>query len=272
MDAPQQRHLKIARVQASDEPQQGFFIQVSLDGKLLHERLTLREPFSPSERAELRWYLEQYASQEPFAPDRARSVAGSITFYSKELYRQLKLDRIFQKDDPLVDENHSLIIDVCEGDIQDHGEGPLLSLQSLHWELLEQLDLWSGFFGKVRVHRLSPERPIDSTPAPTAAPTQTLGTLNVLVVIARNTEINPTAYQDSSPFAALDVLLQIRGVLEQHPDAPRLRVEVVRPGTFDALKRHLGSTTDTHGAGFYHFIHLDMHGRVAKRRLANGDT
>lgn len=269
MDPARQRHLEIYRVQ-SDEHERGLLAQVSVDGELLDGPLTLLEPFSLSEQADLRWYLEQYASQEPFDSDKAHKAAASIVTYGKELHRQLRLHRIFQKQDPLVDEDHSLTIDVCESYTENHG--PSVSLQSLHWELLEQLELWSGYFNKVIVRRISPE-PIKGGNGTALTPsTPTAGTLNVLVVIARNTEINPTAYQDVLPFAALDVLLGVRDILLQQPAAPRLRVDVVRPGTFDALKQHLKSSKDVHGSGFYHFVHFDMHGRVAKRRLANGNS
>lgn len=244
-------------------------IQVSLDGEILHKSLPLLEPFSSAEQADLRWYLEQYASQEPFNSDKARQVASSINTYAKSLHDQLKLGGTFRKHDPLVDEDHMLTIDVCERYAEDHDAS--LSLQSLHWELLEQLDLWSGFFSKVTVRRISPPRLHTGDPARTSS-IQNAGTLNALIVIARNTEINPTAYQDVRPFAALDVLLRTRETLLQRPGAPQLHVEVVRPGTFDALKTHLKTSRDKYGAGFYHLIHLDMHGRVAKRRLASGDS
>lgn len=276
MTAGQQRNLKISRAAGNSEDERELLVQVTLDGELLHESLRLVEPFPPSssERANLRWYLEQYASQEPFDSDRAREVAASINTYAKVLHSQLQVYRIFQKNDPLVDENHALTIDVCGSYTEELS--PTVSLHSFHWELLEQLDLWSGFFSKVTVSRISPQ-PImhSSTIAPSTPCIQAHATetVNVLVVIARKTEINPTAYQDTRPFAALDVLLGMGKILQQqHAGTPRLRVEVVRPGTFDALKRHLKNATDAHGPGFYHLVHLDMHGRVAKRRLASGET
>ncbi len=212
MDPAQQRHLKVSRVPEADGHEGGLLVQISVDGEVLDGPLTLLEPLSLSEQTDLRWYLERYASQEPFDSDKAHKVAASIITYGRELHRQLQLHRIFQIQDPLIDQNHSLTIDVCENYTEDHAFSG--SLQSLHWELLEQLELWSGCFNKVIVRRISSE-PINEdirtlTPSVTIA-----GTLNVLVVIARNTEINPTAYQDVRPFAALDVLLGVRDILQQ---------------------------------------------------------
>ncbi len=270
MDPAHQRHLKISRVPERDGHERGFVVQVSVDGEVLDGPLTLLEPLSLSERTDLRWYLERYASQEPFDSDKAHKVAASIITYGRELHRQLRLQRTFQIQDPLVDQNYSLTIDVCENYTEDHAFSG--SLQSLHWELLEQLELWSGCFNKVIVRRISSE-PTKDDIRPALTPSVSIaGTLNVLVVIARNTETDPSAYQDVRPFAALDVLLGVRGILQQQAAGPRLRVEVVRPGTFDSLKQHLRSSKDIHGPGFYHFVHFDMHGRVAKRRLANGNS
>ncbi|PNY25096.1 Uncharacterized protein TCAP_04952 [Tolypocladium capitatum] len=270
MDDAQERHLTIVQASSgSGNDEEGFTVQVALDGESVRGPLKLRDPFSQDEHAHLRWYLEQYAAQEPFESDKAHAVAASIDGYARELHRQLDLGGLFQKRDPLVDEGHSLVIDVCEGAVD--GERSSASLQALNWELLEQLDLWSGVFKQVTVRRFSSQAP-ESHGHVLASSTQVSQSVNVLVVVARNTQINPTAYQDVHPFASLDVLLDMQKALRQSPEAPRLNVEVVRPGTFDSFKRHLRASTDSRGAGFYHFVHLDMHGSVARRRLAGGNS
>ena len=40
------------------------------------------------------------------------------------------------------------------------------------------------------------------------------------------------------------------------------RIDMVRPGTFKALVNHLEDRRDEHGDGYYHIIHLDMHGAL----------
>ena len=40
------------------------------------------------------------------------------------------------------------------------------------------------------------------------------------------------------------------------------QVDIVRPGTFEALVTHLEDVRDEHGDGYYHVIHLDMHGAL----------
>ena len=267
MEDAQERHFKILKAPGSGNHEDGFVVQVVLDGGSVRGPLRLLDPFSQAEHADLRWYLEQYAAQEPFESDKARAVAASIDRYAKELHRQLDLGDLFQKRDPLVDEGHSLVIDVCES--YTGGESSPISLQALNWELLEQLDLWSGFFKQVTVRRSSSPEPEAEDDA-LASSNETSESVNILVVVARSTQINPTAYQDVHPFASLDLLLGMQRALEQSPEATRLNVEVVRPGTFDSFKRHLRASTDSRGAGFFHFVHLDMHGSVAKRRRADG--
>ena len=268
MDDAQQRHLKIIRVPGNDDNEPGFMVRIALDGEFVAGPLRLLDPFSPSDHANLRWYLEQYAPQEPFESDKAHRVAASIQKYANELYSRLRLDGLFQKRDALVDENHSLIIDVCESYLD--GQGPCGSLHILSWELLEQVDVWSGFFKDVTVRRFSSQVPQDERTSFSPL-IQTADSVNILVVIARSTEVNPTAYQDVRPFAALDVLLAMEKARQHYPEAPRFNVEVVRPGTFDAFKRHLKDSTERRGPGFYHLVHLDMHGRIAKRRVGSGE-
>jgi hypothetical protein len=93
----------------------------------------------------------------------------------------------------------------------------------------------------------------------------------VLLVIARNAKINPAVYQDAEPFVALNLLLGIQRPLEKDESPLRINLHVVRPGTYEAFKQHLESTKLERGSGYYHLVHFDLHGRVAKRRMANGD-
>ena len=37
-------------------------------------------------------------------------------------------------------------------------------------------------------------------------------------------------------------------------------VDLVRPGTWEALRDHLRAATERHGSGWYQVIHFDLHG------------
>ena len=42
-----------------------------------------------------------------------------------------------------------------------------------------------------------------------------------------------------------------------------MRIDILRPGSYEALVDHLEAAQERHGAGFYHVIHFDVHGAVA---------
>jgi len=70
--------------------------------------------------------------------------------------------------------------------------------------------------------------------------------INLLVVTARPKEENDVGYRTIS-----------RSLIEAIEKCQlRVNVELLRPGTYEALERHL----EEKGAGFYHIIHFDAHG------------
>jgi len=51
----------------------------------------------------------------------------------------------------------------------------------------------------------------------------------------------------------------------------KVRVDIVRPGTYEALTKHLDLVRDDHGAGFYHIVHFDLHeGLLTYKQLQKG--
>ena len=41
-----------------------------------------------------------------------------------------------------------------------------------------------------------------------------------------------------------------------------VKVDILRPGTYEALENHLQEISNEHGVGYYHVIHFDVHGAV----------
>ncbi|MCP4108640.1 MAG: hypothetical protein GY749_24340 [Desulfobacteraceae bacterium] len=41
-----------------------------------------------------------------------------------------------------------------------------------------------------------------------------------------------------------------------------VHIDILRPGTYRALTEHLRDVRDSHGVGFYHIIHFDLHGSL----------
>jgi hypothetical protein len=77
-------------------------------------------------------------------------------------------------------------------------------------------------------------------------------------------------YDEVDPALASEILLEIRDTLRVSRSAVQLNIEIVRPGTFEAPREHLARAKITHGRGFYHAVHFDMHGQVGLRN-GHGD-
>ena len=86
-------------------------------------------------------------------------------------------------------------------------------------------------------------------------------TLKILVVTARPGGPRDIGYRTISR-PLLDGLRRARLPVE---------VDLLRPGTWEALKAHLRAATEEHGSGWYQVVHFDLHGLVAEfSRLSRG--
>lgn len=240
---------------------------VALEYDLVREAIRVFEPFTTSQAAECRWYLEKYASQDPFEQKRASKVAELIRIYAGQLHGQLLLDGIFEAQE-LGPKDTLLKIDIVDStDVKFVGR----SMHVLHWELLEQTILWPNCFNEITVRRVFP-RTVDLLPdnggssAEIGSPTSQL---NILLVVARDTTNDPTKYPDVNPFETLKVLLALQKSLKVPHTQTRLNVQVVRPSTYEALRQFLERSTEVNGKGYFHVVHFDVYGRVAIKRLAN---
>ena len=121
--------------------------------------------------------------------------------------------------------------------IEIEGESP--EFQALHWEALQDPALprplaVDCIFTRKRFQRAVTQ--IDLQPSPV---------INLLVVTARPDEENDVGYRTISR-PLIDAI---------EKGALRVNVELLRPGTLEALSAHLEGK-----AGFYHIIHFDAHG------------
>ncbi|MEA3403763.1 MAG: CHAT domain-containing protein, partial [Armatimonadota bacterium] len=190
-------------------------------------------PMEPEDRAELRWYLEDFLSSPWGAyQDRAERVARKMTQWGEELF-----ERVFRAD-PRAHECY--IRAVNEG-----VEGCLLSVVSSDpafagqpWELLRDPD--RGF---VAVHLGGFARSRRDV-SPAAEPDFTEDSLHILMVTAR-----PGGKEDIRYRMVARPMLAALG----DSDVP-ITVELLRPPTFDALARRLGERPRPH------VVHFDGHG------------
>jgi hypothetical protein len=268
------QHLQIIHVDPENRIAEGgkfWLVNISHNGQNVRELVKVFDPFNSSEKADCRWYLERYATQEPFEAEKAAVVAGSIQRYASQLYSQLFLEGLFHEGRDATGAERTLVVDICDSERNSCVDSN--SLHGLHWELLEQSSLWSEYFDNISVRRrISAGLDIKSGFKTIELRTQDgrTSSVNVLLVIARKTELKPTVYEDVDPSMALNAFLAIQKVFKESFQGLRLNVEVVRPGTFEALRNHLESSTSKRGISYYHLAHFDVHGRVATRVMQDG--
>jgi len=199
--------------------------------------VTVRPPFDAEQEAELEWYFEQHL-RFPFINNvRYRDAAASVRAYGEALFNQLFVDRKAYRD---------------YGDALRSGfELEILgsvAFHALHWESVQDPDRAKP----LALDHVVVRKPLNLNPAFQPITPQASPLLNILLVVARPDKANDVSYRTIS-----------RPLVEMVRDA-RLPVnlEILRPGTYQALMQHLETVSNERGKGFYHAIHFDLHGAV----------
>jgi hypothetical protein len=254
-------HLKIIAIADTPTPDERLRWKANIQSETntIKTDLALIDPLTTGEKTRCRWYLEKH-TEDPFAVSRARDAVSYLERYRQSLAQQLQLSDIRVPDD------ESLLIEV--EDASGSAADPQASAHQLHWELLEDQDVWRNA-KSVQVRRLT------WAPSRTISPINriqswshsegTLRTINVLLVTARDLTPDPKANTDVDPSIASDVLASVQSHLRAVKSPVELNVEIVRPGTFKAFEKHLERSSLTHGPGFFHIVHFDMHGKVSTK-------
>ncbi len=187
------------------------------------------------------WYFEEYTqSKEPdsLSKKRAGEVEQSILEYGKMLFEAtLGSRRVFSHFEAGLrrDRLSGLSIEI---------DGESTAFHAIPWETL----FYDGFdrplvlLNGTRLFRKN-YNPVDYE-----AKVKPLPYLNLLLVTARPREEEDVNYRTIQ-----------RPVVEAVRRAgQRARIYILRPGTYQALVKHL----EDKGEGFYHIIHFDVHGNV----------
>ena len=142
------------------------------------------------------------------------------------------------------------------------------SIHSLHWELLEDLSLWvrpedtkSKKPASVTVRRCVrdlqiPIRQKDVTEKVKVGKSEVL---NVLLVVARK-KLDEKEPDYFNPTSALRAILEAQAETVCRQSTKRIRLEVVRPGSYDELKIHLQSHKKLRKK--FQIVHFDVHGDI----------
>jgi hypothetical protein len=200
--------------------------------------VVLDDPFQEEQHDQLRWYLEEHYANSPFQVERATRTRQRLHEYGLSLIRMLDLPGFFQgMEVPLP----SLRIFVeCSADDA--------AFNRILWETLEHPECHSAIAQELVVTR-SVCCQIEGTPQ---APPRVDGCFRILLIAARNLA------KREEP----DHRLISRSLVRTIASVSRFRtveLELVRPGTFSALKDSLQS----HGGGYYDLVHFDVHGDMA---------
>ncbi len=211
----------------------GFAAILKFDGG--EYPVTITDPFTAKEEKELEWYFEEWVTFPFSYTVIAERAAASVKIYGESLFKQ-----VFQADFNAYNLYRQLRGNLSQVQIEIVAKTP--EFHALHWEALQDPDLSRPLAVDCVMLRKN------VTPAPVSANVQLSPVINLLVVVARPDEERDVGYRTIS-----------RPLLELIDNSNlRVNVELLRPGTYESLSKHLQEK----GAGFYHIVHLDMHGAL----------
>ncbi|MCO5182492.1 MAG: tetratricopeptide repeat protein [Anaerolineae bacterium] len=213
-----------------------FQAEISFNHGTRHP-ITITDPFNAEQEAELEWYFETWLELPFINTVRARKAAESITTYGTALFEQ-----VFDHKKVYAQYDRAKAKGVSQFEVEIAGTP---AFHALHWEALQDPD--------------RPPLAVDATilrklidPATEEIQPQEQVTLNILMVVARPGGRRDVGYRTIA-----------RPLVEALRDGKiRAQIDIVRPGTYEALTRHLEATRQEHGDGFYQIVHLDLHGSL----------
>jgi tetratricopeptide (TPR) repeat protein len=225
----------LVRISGQSQDSDGAFkAQVSF-GDAAEYPVTVIDPARPGDEDLLAWYFEEHLRYPFLDKDLEADAAARIAGYGQDLFAQVFSGNAYVDYRRLRDQG----FDGCRIEVS----GPA-GLHRLHWEALRDPDLPVPL-----AVRLPVTRRVTGLGSKFDLPGDQ-PTLNVLVVTARPDGPRDVGYRTVSR-PLLDAVRTAR--------LP-VRVDLVRPGTWEALRAHLGAVTEERGSGWYQVIHFDLHG------------
>jgi tetratricopeptide (TPR) repeat protein len=227
--------VTLISIREIEEDADGNNAEVYLDGGQ-RVKVKVTDPFIEEQEELLRWYFEDYI-KFPFT-DRvdAQRASESIKEYGEKLFNQVfaNFEIHMQYKQALVSGN--LAIEIAGSP----------DFHKLHWEAIKDPSLPNPLVLTVPIVR----RNLDMQVIP--AKLRESPTINLLIVTARPGGAKDVGYRTIS-----------RPLVNEIRQAElRVKVDILRPGTYEAFVNHLLETRDKHGTGYYHVIHFDVHGAL----------
>ncbi len=207
--------------------------------------ITIKNPFSDAEEDRLEWYFEKYLKFPFIESVKAEQARKSIIGYGQTLFKQVFGDLEAHAKYSKVSQEG--LNDICVEII-----GSLEFIHLLHWEALD--DPNQGPIAlKVPLIRNTFKPQVFDTEA------QSSPTIRLLIVTARPNGRSDIGYRTIS-----------RPLVESMRRASiRVKIDILRPGTYEALITQLENMRNHHGKGYYHIIHFDLHGILATYQQMN---
>jgi hypothetical protein len=217
-----------------DQPTESGFTAILEFDHRIRFAVTVSDPFQEGEEKQLEWYFEKWLRCPIVDTVKAKETAKSIENYGTSLFQQ-----VFRSNPDAYAEYSKVKGNLAQLRIEIEGNNP--EFQALHWEALRDPNLPRPLAVDCVMVRKS------TRGTAVAAEVATSATINLLLVTARPSK-NDVAYRTIS-----------RTLIELIENSRlRVNVELLRPGTFEALEKHL----EAKGTGYYHIIHFDTHGAL----------
>lgn len=225
----------VVRLSGQDQDLDGAFaVRVSF-GDYSEYNVTVTDPADSASEALLAWYFEEHLRYPFLDKDREQQAVARIADYGENLFAQVVSGKAYVDYCKLRDQG----FDGCRIEVSGSA-----GLHRLHWEALRDPDLPVPLAVRMPVTRRVTGLESKFDP-PGGRPT-----LNVLVVTARPDGPDDVGYRTIS-----------RPLLDAVRTAGLpVTVDLVRPGTWEALVAHLRAATERHGSGWYQVVHFDVHG------------
>lgn len=226
--------MPIIKITERKNPIDSFNADVSFDGE--EYPVTVTKPFSDEDEELLEWYFEEHLRFPFIEGTKAAAAAASVTRYGETLFKQVFADsEAFARYRQMTQEG----LDGARVEIIGSPE-----FHALHWEAMKDPKLEDPLALRSTMVRRN------SKPQIIAANSQPSPTINLLIVTARPGGKRDVGYRTIS--RPLVEALRKAGI--------RVRIDILRPGTYEALSDHLEDVTAR--KEFYHVIHFDVHGAV----------
>lgn len=228
--------MSVITIRETHSTATGFTASLIFDNGGGEYQIQISDPFTPREEGVLEWYFEQWLTYPMLEGVKADKAKASVARYGESLFEQ-----VFKADFDAYSYYRQLRSNLRNVKIEIVGNSP--QFHALHWEAMRDKDLPRLLAVDCVIVRKRVQKA-----APIAANILPSPVINLLVVIARPDEENDVGYRTIA-----------RPLIEVIQNSHlRVNVDLLRPGTYESLERHL----ETKGAGYYHIIHFDCHGAL----------